>query len=702
MRGVELRRPVRRLVFGASLVSAGLLLADAFPAAAQRVVPSPVPAPTVDTLSNGIRVVTVPGSSAPWVSFRIAVRGGVSAEPPDRGGVAGLVAATLLRASLDRPALEVADTLARLGARVSARASDDWIEVKLSVPSTFAAPALDVVADLVRDPAFSIPAVEEARTNALATLGAGWAHPPTMASRVLRRIAFGAAHAYGRTDQVDGLGEVLATDLRRFHSRSFVPENITVTVAGDVDREWARNRVENALGNWPGGAAADFVVPDPEPAASEVVLVHVPGATRTVLRLGHAVSVGPQVDWLALEVANQLLGGTGAARLSRRMDAEELDAGAFSGLTRHRAAGFFQIGAEGPSEVTDRVIALLIEELEGFLAEGPTAEEVEDLKQLMLGSLPLQRESPEQRSAQVAAFDMLGRSPGEWAGVEDRITALTPEEVAGAARRALEPDRLRIVAVGDATLLRPALASLGPLRIEDAEGVALGLAELTPPAVEMEWDTRGLRPGRWEYRILVEDTEIGTMVRTVTDTVVGGREAFVMTSEMTTPPQILRQSTTFTAERFRPIEASFSLDRPGASAGAHLRVEGDTVIGERTDARGGTESFRAPLIEGALIGEMLEAALWILPHEPGYGVMLPIMQVQSGASARVGIGVAGRTRVNVPAGSSEAWVVEIAGEQSTQIAWVHLRAPHVVLRLASPGRPEVLELVRSTLERPGG
>jgi len=175
-----------------------------------------------------------------------------------------------------------------------------------------------------------------------------------------------------------------------------------------------------------------------------------------------------------------------------------------------------------------------------------------------------------------------------------------------------------------------------------------------------------------------------------------------MTSDMVTGAQSLTQSATFTAEDFRPLEAEFSLRAPGASAGARMEVRGDSVFGERRFANGTVEPFAAPFVEGALIGEMLEAALWILPHEPGYGVMLPVLQVQSGASARVGIGVAGRTRVNVPAGSYDAYVVEIVGEQGTQVAWVHPRVPHVVVRLASPGRPEVLELVRSTLERPGG
>lgn len=660
---------------------------------------------TVDSLSNGLRYVVTEDRSVPWVTVQILVDGGAAADPADMGGLSDLVARTIFRGTATRSPDEVADTLASLGASASAISSADWITIGVSVISPLAGNAIGVVADVVRNPTFPIAGLESARTGALAATAASWAEPRAMAGRVLRRSLYGREHPYGRDDAIHGLAKALVTDVRGYHSSNFRPGATLVSLAGDLTAADARLWLSEAFGDWRGRSRAGSATIDSRfggsgPGSASVTLVHLPGATRAVIRVGQTLAISAHQDWLALEIAHQIIGGTGPSRLARRFAADSLDGSVFTGLTRQVASGIFQVGVEVPAEVADQVIGTVFDEISRFVDEGPTVTELMRVKRRLAGSIPLQRESSEEVARQVGNFLMLGLPWQEWAAMRGAIDRLTREDVHAAARRHLRPYALGTVIVGDATILRSRVAGLGPLTIEDAAGQELGLVDLTPAPSELTWDTRRFPVGTWEYRIMVDDAEVGTLVRTVDSVRVSGQKAFVMASIMITGEQRLIQSATFTAADFRPLQASFSLEHPDARIGAEVIVADGVLRGTRTTPDGRRESFEVPMVHGALVGEMLEAALWILPHEPGYGVMLPVMQVQSGASARVEIGVAGRSRVSVPAGSFDAYLVEITGDQGVQVAWVAVRSPHVVLRLASPGRPEVLELVRgSTVPR---
>jgi zinc protease len=682
-----------------------LCLVLAGPGAAQEIPPAldrPPPAVlkvTEGALPNGLRFIVTEDRSVPWVAVQILVSGGAASDPADRGGAADLVARTIFQGTATRSSDEIADTLASLGAIVTASAGPDWITMGVSAISPFAAEAIGVVADVIRNPSFPIAGLESSRTVALGAAAGRWAEPRSMAGRVLRRSLYGPEHPYGRDDAINGLAEALVTDLRAYHAAEFAPETLLVSLVGDVGAADAERWLTSSFGDWVGrqvqtAGEGEAALGPPSPEAERVFLVHVPGATRGVIRLGQTIGATSSEDWLALEVAHQILGGVGASRLARRLAADSIAGSVFSNLTRQVGSSLFQVGIEVPAETTDRAIGAVLDEISRFLVEGPSEEELQRAKLRLAGSIPLQRENPDQVARQLASIRLLGGSWQEWASAPEAILRLGVDDIRAAARRYLTPSDMKVAVVGDATILRSRVAALGDLRIEDAEGQALGLADLTPAASTMAWETRGLLTGTWEYRIMVEDAEVGSLVRTVDTMRVSGEKAFVMRSVMITGEQRLIQSATFTAAEFRPLKASFSLLRPEASAGAEVSIVDAVLRGTRTLPGGRRETFEALMVKGALVGEMLEAALWILPHEPGYGVMLPVMQVQSGASARIGVGVAGRNRVVVPAGSFDAYLVEIAGEQGVQVAWVSVRSPHVVLRLASPGRPEILELVR--------
>jgi hypothetical protein len=100
-----------------------------------------------------------------------------------------------------------------------------------------------------------------------------------------------------------------------------------------------------------------------------------------------------------------------------------------------------------------------------------------------------------------------------------------------------------------------------------------------------------------------------------------------------------------------------------------------------------------------LVSDMLEVAIWIADLEEGTEIRLPVANVSSGSVATATIRVTGREEVTVPAGTFEAFRIEITGPEA-QTIWARVEGPHVPLRVRPADQPILLELTE--LPGPGG
>jgi zinc protease len=648
------------------------------------------------TLPNGLELLTVWDPDTRWVTVEVLVRGGRGADPVGRSGLSQVVAGALSKGTANRSGREITDSIDALGATLTTSVSSDWISISLGVLSPFLDQALGLLSDLLIHPTFPVLEVERVKGQALAAIGGGWSEPGTTAGRVLARSVYGD-HPYGAAGVIEGLGEVLVTDVRQFHSRNFRPERTLVVVTGEADPGEAEALVGEHLGAWTGSGRVE-VPPPPElpEGPSGAVLVHQPGSTRAVIAIGHALPAADAADWTALGVANQLLGGPSGRLATRFAEHPEWAGGAASSVSRRLDQGLLQLRADVRAEVADSAIAGMLEALGGLRERPPGEPELSGIVTSLLRSMPLQRETAQQIGSGAARHRMLNLPLAEWLETEQRLQTLGSEAVRLAAERHLDPARAVVVVVGDATLLRPRLAAFGPLRVEDIEGATLTLADLAPPSVEVDWRTERLRPGRWTYRISADGRPMGSLSRSLVASEVDGRRVYDLRSSMETGPQLLEQQVRFIGSSFEPISSSFELSMGGASVLADLEVGEEGVRGRRVLGDGQEIPFEAPAFPGALLGEMVEVALWLLPLEEGLTLSLPIMQVQSGAIARVSVRVLGRVRTTVPAGSFDTFMIEISGDQGTQVAYALVRSPHVVVRLESVGESLVLELESSS------
>src|SRR2546430_16369806 len=112
------------------------------------------PKPSEKTLANGLRVIVIPRTQMPLVTAQLLIKSGGEVDPADLSGVADMTASLLTRGTTTKSATQIAETIDALGGSLSSNAGWDFSSISTGVMSSRIGPALELLADVVRNPSF--------------------------------------------------------------------------------------------------------------------------------------------------------------------------------------------------------------------------------------------------------------------------------------------------------------------------------------------------------------------------------------------------------------------------------------------------------------------------------------------------------------------------------------------------------------------
>jgi zinc protease len=697
-------RSRRSIRFGLVLIP-GLLLAGAGKAAAQAGPPAEPPPPlqarTITfpsfeaiTLENGLQVVFLEYGTQPVASLRLYTPGGTSADPPGRAGVASMAASTLTRGTETRSAEEISAAIEGVGGSLSASAGRDFFSVSAVALAEHAELAFELLADAVRKATFPETEVELTRRQTLSSLQAQRGQPQAVASRRFAEVVYGSGHPYGVRPTPESVQAVGRDDLVAYRDRILQPDGALLVVAGQIDRGRAEALVREHLGGWQGTGGALSTPEDPgELDATRIHLVHRPGATQSVVLVGHLGIRADSPDAFPLLVMNRVLGGGADSRLFRILREERgWTYGSWSELSRPRQRGTFAAVAEVRTEVTDSTVVELLYQIRRLQDEQVPPEELEAARNYLAGSFPLDLETADQVGGQVANTLLLGLPLEELAGYPDRVRAVTREDVQRVAREHLRPDRAAILVVGDATRLLEPLEALGvaPVELRDVDGAPVSRDEILVDREPTRWDAGRLVPGIRRYELFVQGNPMGNAeyrlerqgdewVSTTTVTsMAGSQETTLRFGAEDFAPRSIRQD-----QGQGPLRISVALDV------VEGRLQGEVELPAQM---GGTREYDQELPAGVLFPGMDEYALAVAPLEAGARVSIPYLDVAAGSTVTLDARVDGEEELSVIAGTFQTWRVEVTGGETPLTLFLRKEAPHILVRQEFGGQPLRLDL----------
>jgi predicted Zn-dependent peptidase len=418
------------------------------------------------TLSNGLRVWTVEHRAVPLVSFLLLLPVGAAADPDDHPGLASLTGDMLDEGCGTLNALDVHDTLGRLGAHLDTEVGADATLLTLTSLARSAARGASLLAEMVAHPRLEqrdFDRVRELRLNRLVQLRD---MPPALAERAFVGLLY-PNHPYGHLaiGTEGALRALTLRDVAAFHARAYSPSLATVIAAGDAPHDRLAALVEDAFSDWAAPAdarPAEGVPPAPASRPDRLALLHRPGAAQSELRIGHVSVPRSTPDYHALLVLNMILGGQFVSRINMNLREDKgYTYGARTAFEFRRGPGPFVLQASVQSETTVEAVVESIAEIDAIRGKRPvTRQELETGRAALTRGYPRNFETAEQISRSAAQLALYGLPDDYFTTFVPKVLALDEGAITEAAARHLDPARLLTVIVGDREKVGPTLARL--------------------------------------------------------------------------------------------------------------------------------------------------------------------------------------------------------------------------------------------------
>ncbi len=397
---------------------------------------------------TGARVYFVETRGLPILDIQVDFAAGSMFDPVAKPGTATLTRGMLDLGAGTRDETAVSEQLADVGASLAGGADSDRASVALRTLATRDKrdPALDILRSVLHAPRFDTAIFEREKARTIAALKEAMTRPDSIVGK-----AFWAAmypdHPYGRQATPESVAALARDDLAAFYASYYTAANAGITLVGDIGRSEAEKIAENIAAGLPKGAAATLP-PPPRNAPGKTVKLEHP-ASQAHIHIGLPAIERGNPDFFPLIVGNYTLGGGGfVSRLMKEVrDKRGYAYSVYSYFAPLKQTGPFQIGLQTKRSQAREAIAVSRDVLDDFLRNGPSDEELAAAKANLTGSFPLRLDSNKKILDNVALIGFYGLPLDYLDNYQEKVRAVTVDDVKRAFSRYVRPADLMTVTV---------------------------------------------------------------------------------------------------------------------------------------------------------------------------------------------------------------------------------------------------------------
>jgi zinc protease len=404
------------------------------------------------TTAHGARVYFVENHDIPMLDVAVDFPAGSRLDSPQKNGLARLTHAMLDQGAGGLSDVQIAHKLADVGAVLGGTFDRDRAGVALRTLSSKQErdAALSVLLAILHKPEFPRSVVQRERARMIAGLQEEESRPGEVAEKAFYKALYGSV-GYGLPESgtAASLTRLRPDDLRNWYRSHYRAGDAVIALIGDITRKEAEMLAAQIAGGLPQGVAAVSGAPARERAMpTEKRIAH--PSTQSHVLMGLIGMARSDPDYFPLYVGNHILGGGGFD--SRMIDEVRQKRGyaysAYSYFLPMVQPGPLLIGLQTKNAQANDALKVARETVSAFVADGPTADELKQAKNNLIGGFPLRIDSNKEVLEYLRAIGFY-RLPltylDDWVG---NVEAVTLEQIRDAFKRRIDPAEMSVVVVG--------------------------------------------------------------------------------------------------------------------------------------------------------------------------------------------------------------------------------------------------------------
>jgi zinc protease len=406
-----------------------------------------------EVLPNGIVVLARSNFSSPSVTVSGYLRAGSLMDTEDKLGLADFATSALTRGTAGHTFDEMYNELESVGASLGFDSGMNSTGFHAHALVEDLPLVLSLLSEAMREPTFPRTEVEKLRHHLLTGLAIREQDTADMADITFDEILY-KGHPYARSE--DGnpktIKAITRGDLVKYHHKAFGPRGMVVAVVGAVEPKRAAALVRRALGDWKNPAQQGLPELPPLKLLSKTVKRHhlIAGKSQSDLVIGTNGPRRKDPDHMAAALGNSALGQFGMmGRIGKAVrETSGLAYYAYSNLSAGIGPGSWTVSAGVNPANVRKASDLVVKELEEFVKNGVTPEELDDSKANFIGRLPLSFESNGGVATALLNIERYDLGLDHYRLYDGKVRAVTRDEVLEVARKYIDPERLAIAVAG--------------------------------------------------------------------------------------------------------------------------------------------------------------------------------------------------------------------------------------------------------------
>jgi zinc protease len=433
-----------------------------------------IPKPTEIKLPNGLTVMVLEDHRLPLVTARLSILGaGALNDPADVPGLADITATMLKEGTQTRSSKQIAEQTEELGASIGAQApwGSETATFTASGLSDNAGQWIALASDILLNPSFPEGELNKLKQRMRIQLKQQRSTASFLAQERFDRAVYGNHPAAITSPTPEALDKITPAMLAEWHSKRYLPENTILGVAGDITPAEV-TRMFSALPGWKAGPDKAGLPTATKPASGRgIFLVDRPGSVQTEVEIGNIAISRVDSDYIPMVVMDRIVGGGASARLFMNLrEVHGYTYGAYSMLVARRYAGPWIAQGSMRTDATGGAMTEFMNEINRIRDQAVPEKELEETKRSIVAGFALTLERPSELLDYAIALKVYNLPADYWDTYPAKIMAITAEQVQRVARKYIVPDDLQIVAVGDATKLKPVLDKYGTVQVFNTDG----------------------------------------------------------------------------------------------------------------------------------------------------------------------------------------------------------------------------------------